>query len=64
MTALSPLFVGPGGFLLGTLLFIVVILVIARLVFALAWRVVVIGAIILGLLWLLGAVGFGPPGLR
>lgn len=61
LTALSPLFVGPGAFLVGTLLVIVLVLVIARVVIGLAWKLVVIAAIILGVLWLVGAIGAGPP---
>lgn len=63
ITTLVPLFVGPSAFLLVTLLVIVLILAIARLVFGLAWKLVVIGAVVLGLLWLLGVIGSGAPGL-
>lgn len=64
MTGLfTPLFVGPTAFLLGTLLLIVVALVVARIIFAIAWRIIVILAVVLGVLWLLGAIGAGPPGL-
>lgn len=63
LAALSPLFVGSSVALLGTLLVIVLLLVIARLVIGLAWKLVVIGAIILGTLWLFNAIGTGPPGL-
>lgn len=61
----APLFVGPSAFLIGVLLAIVVVLVIARVVIGLAWKSVVIGAIILGGLWLAGVIGIGisPPGL-
>lgn len=55
-----PLFLGPLGFLLSALVAILVVTVILRVVFALAWRLVVIAAIVLGVLWLLGAVGIGP----
>lgn len=54
LATLAPLFVGPSVFLVGTLLVIVLILAIVR---------VVIGTIILGVLWLLGAIGVGPPGI-
>lgn len=57
---LPPLFVGPIGFLLSSLLLIVLILVVARLVFGLAWKLVKIAAIVLLVLWLLGAIGSGP----
>lgn len=63
LAALAPLFVGPSVFLIGTLLAIVLVIVIARVLIGLAWKLVVIGAIILGVLWLLGAVSVGPPGL-
>lgn len=62
-SSLVPLFVGPLAFLLGAVLVILVVLTVARVVFGLAWRLVVIGAVVLGVLWLLGAVGSGPPGL-
>lgn len=63
VSALVPLFVGPLAFLLAALLVILVVLTVARVVFGLAWRLVVIGAVVLGVLWLLGVVGSGPPGL-
>jgi predicted RND superfamily exporter protein len=56
-----PLFVGPLAFLVVGLLAIVLVLSIARLIFSLAWDILVIAAIVLGVLWLLGAVGGGPP---
>lgn len=59
--AAAPLFVGPLAFLVVGLLAIVLILSIARFVFSLAWNILVIAAIVLGVLWLLGAVGGGPP---
>jgi hypothetical protein len=62
LATLAPLFVGPSVALIGTLLAIVVVLVIARVLIGLAWKLVVIGAIILSVLWLLGAVSVGPPG--
>ena len=68
VTALTPLFLGPSSFLIGVLLLIVLVLVIARVVIGLAWKLVVIGAIVLLVLWLVGAIGTGglsitPPGL-
>lgn len=60
---LAPSFVGPIAFLLWALLGIVLILLVARIVFGLAWRLVVVGAGVLGVIWLLNAVGSGPPGL-
>ena len=68
VTAVTPLFIGPSAFLVGLLLLIVLMLVIARVVIGLAWKLVVIGAIILVVLWLAGVIGtgglgIGPPGL-
>lgn len=59
--ALSPLFVGPSAFLLVTLLALVLLLLVVRVIFGLALKLVVVGAVVLGLLWLLGAVGSVPP---
>lgn len=69
VSAATPLFVGPSAFLIGLLLVIFLVLVIARIVIGLAWKLILIGAIVLGVLWLAGAVGSGgfsgtPPGLR
>lgn len=64
VTAVTPLFIGPSAFLIGVLLVIVLILVIARVVIGLAWKLVVIGAIILVVLWLAGAIGTGGLGIR
>lgn len=69
LSLFAPLFVGPSAFLVGVLLLIVVVLVIARIVIGLAWKLVVVAAIILGVLWLvgttgIGGLGIGPPGLR
>lgn len=61
--AVSPLLVGPMGFLLGALLLILLILLIARVVFSLGWKLIVIAAIVLGVLWLVAAVASGPPPL-
>lgn len=61
LTAGLPLLVGPLVFLVGALLLVTLVLAVARLVFGLAWRLVVIGAVVLGVLWLLGAVRSGPP---
>lgn len=57
---LSPLFVGQVGFLLSSLLLLVLILVVARLVFGLAWKLIKVAAVVLLVLWLLGAIGSGP----
>lgn len=61
LTSLTPLFLGPLWFILSTLLVIVVVLVVLRLLIGLAWRLVVIVAIILAVLWLFGTVSTGPP---
>lgn len=58
-----PLFVGPTAFLLGTLMLILLILAFIRLVFGLAWRLVLLMAVVLGLLWLIQGLRIGPPGL-
>lgn len=58
---LAPLFLGPIAGFLGVLLVIVLIALVVRVVFSLAWRLVVIGAVVLGVLWLLNALGSGPP---
>lgn len=60
-SAIAPLFVGPIGFLVTTLLVIVLVLAALRLLVGLAWRLIVIVAIVFGILWLLGAVSRGPP---
>lgn len=60
LAGLAPLFVGPSVFLVGTLLVIVAVLLVARVVIGIAWKLVVIGGIILGALWLLGAISVGP----
>lgn len=57
-----PLFIGPLGFLVSALVVTLLVLLILRVVFALAWRLVIIAAIVLGVLWLLGALGIGTPG--
>ena len=57
-----PLFVGPTLFLLGLLIALVVAVVVICLLFSLSWRVIAIGALVLGILWLVGAIGFGPAG--
>lgn len=49
-----PLFVGPTLLVVGTLLAILLLLTVARLVFAIAWRIVVLAGIILLGLWLIG----------
>ncbi len=64
MTALGPLsmlFVGPLGFLLVTLLGIIIVLALARFVLRVAWKVVLVGAVLLGVLWLIGVLTAGRP---
>lgn len=56
-----PLFIGPLVFALVGLLAILLLISVVRLVFSLAWDILVIAAIVLGVLWLLGAIGAGPP---
>lgn len=53
----SPLFVGPVAVLLASVLAIGLILILARLVVGLAWKLVVVSAVVLALLWLLGMIG-------
>lgn len=60
---LTPLFVGPVEFLLMTLLVIGLILLVARVIFGFAVKFIMIGAVILGVLWLVGTVGAGLPAL-
>ncbi len=69
LSALTPLFVGPGAFFISLLLVIFLVLVLARVVIGLAWRLILVVGIILGVFWLAGALGTGgfsgtPPGLR
>lgn len=54
----TPLFVGPLGFTLVGLVALVVLVLVARVVFGLAFRLAAIGAVVLGALWLLGMVSF------
>ena len=63
IAAAVALFVGPLGFLVGTLLVIALILVVGRLLFGLAWNLLVVGAVVVAAIWLLGTIGSGPPGL-
>lgn len=58
---LVPLFVGPLWGLLVALLIIVLFLAVIRLVLGVAWRLVVVAALILGILWLVGVFRSGPP---
>lgn len=57
----APLLLGPALSIVGMLLLIVLILALARIVFGLAWKLIVIAALVLGVLWLIGALSSGPP---
>ena len=56
----APLFAGPIGFLVVSLVALLVLLVVVRVLFSIAWRVIAIGALLLVILWLVGAVSLGP----
>ncbi|RQG98583.1 hypothetical protein [Natrarchaeobius oligotrophus] len=58
VAASIPLFVGPTVFLLGLLIALVVAAAIVGLLFSLSWRVIAIGALVLGILWLVGVIEF------
>jgi len=57
-----PLFVGPTVFLVGLLIALVVAVAIVGLLFSLSWRVIALVALVLGILWLVGVIGFSPGG--
>ena len=59
---LAPLIVGPLTFAILLLLGLILLLGIARIVFRITWKLVLIGGGILVLLWLRGAAG-PPPGV-
>ena len=61
LASLTPLFLGPLWFILSTVLVILVALVVLRLLIGLAWRLVVIVAIIVAVFWLFGSLSAGPP---
>ena len=44
---------------LAGLVLIAIVLLVGRLVMKIAWRLVVIGIIVVGTIWLLGLLGFG-----
>ena len=46
--------------IVGTLLVLLLVIVVGRIVLALAWRVVLVALAVSLVLWLLGAVGLGP----
>jgi len=69
LSAATPLFVGPSAFFIGLLLLLFLGLVLVRVVIGLAWRLLLVVAVVLGVFWLAGALGTGgfggaPPGLR
>lgn len=57
----APLLLGTALSIAGMLLLIVLILALARIVFGLAWKLIVIAALVLGVLWLVGVLSSGPP---
>ena len=57
-----PLFLGPTVFLLGLLVAVVVAIAVVGLLFSLSWRVIAVAALVLGILWLVGVIGFSPGG--
>ena len=57
---LAPLFAGPIGFLVISLVGLLVLLLVVRILFSIAWRVIAIAALLLLVLWLVGAVSLGP----
>lgn len=54
-------FVGSLGLAASALIAIVVLIVLLRVAFALAWRLAIIGAVVLGILWLLNQAGINTP---
>jgi hypothetical protein len=56
----AQLFAGPIGFLVVSLVALLVLLVVVRVLFSIAWRVIAIGALLFVVLWLVGAVSLGP----
>jgi hypothetical protein len=54
----GPLTSLPG--IVGTVLVLLLVIVVGRIVLALAWRVVLVALAVSIALWLLGAVGIGP----
>jgi len=44
---------------LAGLVVIAIVLLVGRLVMKIAWRLVIIGIIVVGTIWLLGLLGFG-----
>ena len=58
----SLLFVEPFGFIIGSLLVLILVLVVAKLVIGLTWRLVLLAGFLYVVLWLIGNIGAGPPG--
>ena len=56
----APLFTGPIGLLVISLVGLLILLLAVRLLFSIAWRVIAIAALLLLVLWLVGAVSLGP----
>ena len=55
-----PLLAGPIAYLVVSLVAILLLLAVVRVMFSIAWRVIAIGALLLVILWLVGAVSLGP----
>lgn len=55
-----PLLAGPIAYLVVSLVALLLLLVVVRVLFSIAWRVIAIGALLLVILWLVGAVSLGP----
>ena len=53
---LGPLGSPPG--ILITLLIIAAVLLVGRVLMSLAWKLVILGVVVVGTLWILGALGF------
>jgi len=56
----AQMFTGPIAFLVVSLVALLLLLVVVRVLFSIAWRVIAIGALLLIVLWLVGAVSLGP----
>jgi uncharacterized membrane protein len=56
----AQLFTGPIAFLVVSLVALLLLLLVVRVLFSIAWRVIAIGALLLVVLWLVGAVSLGP----
>ena len=54
----GPLTSPPG--IVATLLVLLLVVVVGRIILALAWRIVLVALVVSIALWLLGAVGLGP----